>query len=109
MALKNWKGHGAFEIWHTWSETASNYKDHANCFNRWQSFEPSSGIDESAVFRAATDAGWSLPSAKSNPEPLKISHADPGLSERQKAQLKSVRPQKIGLKIVRASTVKSNR
>jgi len=106
MALKNWKGHGAFEIWHTWSETASNYKDHANCFNRWQSFEPSSGIDESAVFRAATDAGWSLPSAKSNPEPLKISHADPGLSERQKAQLKSVRPQKIGLKIVRASTVK---
>jgi len=40
------------------------------------------------------------------PEPLKISLADPGLSERQKAQLKSVRPQKIGLKIVRASTVK---
>jgi len=40
------------------------------------------------------------------PEPLKTSLADPGLPERQKAQLKSVKPQKIGLKIVRASTVK---
>ena len=40
------------------------------------------------------------------PEPLSISQADTGLPERQKAQLKSVRPQKIGLKIVRASTVK---
>jgi len=40
------------------------------------------------------------------PEPLKISQADTGLEERQKAQLKSVSPQKIGLLVVRASTVK---
>ena len=41
------------------------------------------------------------------PEPLSISQADTGLPERQKAQLKSVSPQKIGLLIVRASTVKT--
>ena len=41
------------------------------------------------------------------PEPLSISQADTGLSERQKGQLKSVSPQKIGLLIVRASTVKT--
>ena len=106
MALKNWNGHGAFDIWHSWSSTASNYKNHPDCFNRWKSFEPISGIDESAIFRAATDAGWSLQRENINPESMKISLADAGLEERQKAQLKSVRPQKIGLKIVRASTVK---
>ena len=87
MALKNWNGPGAFEIWHSWSKTASSYKDHADCFYRWQSFEPSSGIDESAIFRAATDAGWSLPCENINPESMKISLADTGLGERQKREM----------------------
>ena len=87
MALKNWNGHGAFDIWHSWSSTASNYKNHPDCFNRWQSFEPSSGIDESAIFRAATDAGWSLQRENINPESMKISLADTGLEERQKREM----------------------
>ncbi len=61
LALKGWNGPGAFEIWFDWSRTAENYKDHQDCWRRWQGFRPDSGIDESAVFRAATDAGWSLP------------------------------------------------
>ncbi len=60
-ALKGWNGPGAFDLWHSWSAGASTYKDPAECRNRWQGFRPDSGIDESAVFRAATDAGWSLP------------------------------------------------
>ena len=60
-ALKGWNGPGAFDLWHSWSAGASTYKDPADCRNRWQGFRPDSGIDESAVFRAATDAGWSLP------------------------------------------------
>jgi len=87
MALKNWNGNGAFDIWHSWSSTASNYKDHADCFYRWQSFEPSSGINESAIFKAATDAGWSLPRENINPESMKISLADAGLEERQKREM----------------------
>ena len=87
MAMKNWNGPGAFEIWHSWSKTASSYKDHADCFYRWQSFKPSSGIDESAIFRAATDAGWSLPRENINPESMKISLADTGLEERQKREM----------------------
>ena len=61
LALKGWNGPGAFEIWVDWSRTAENYKDHQDCWRRWQGFRPDSGIDASAVFRAATDAGWSLP------------------------------------------------
>jgi hypothetical protein len=61
LALKGWNGPGAFEIWFDWSRTAENYKDHQDCWRRWQGFNPTGGIDESAVFRAATDAGWSLP------------------------------------------------
>jgi putative DNA primase/helicase len=107
MALRSWNGPGAFEIWHSWSKTASNYKDHADCFNRWQSFDPSSGIDESAIFRAATDAGWNLPSENTNPETLNISLADSGLEERQKKSLKSQATQKAVLLVVRASDVKT--
>ena len=87
MALKNWNCHGAFAIWHSWSSTASNYKNHPDCFNRWQSFEPSSGIDESEIFRAATDGGWSLQRENINPESMKISLADAGLEERQKREM----------------------
>jgi hypothetical protein len=87
IALKNWNGNGAFEIWHSWSKTASNYKDQADCFDKWQSFEPRSGIDESAIFRAATDAGWSLPRESTNPESMSISLADSGLEERQKREM----------------------
>ena len=87
VALRSWNGTGAFEIWHSWSKTASNYKDHADCFDKWQSFEPRSGIDESAIFRAATDAGWSLPRESTNPESMSLSLADPGLEERQKREM----------------------
>ena len=107
IALKNWNGNGAFEIWHSWSKTASNYKDHADCFDKWQSFEPRSGIDESAIFRAATDAGWSLPRESTNPESMSISLADSGLEERQKKLLKSQATQKAVLLVVRASDVKT--
>ena len=87
MALRSWNGPGAFEIWHSWSKTASNYKDHADCFNRWQSFDPSSGIDDSAIFKAATIAGWILPSESTNPESMSISLADSRLEERQKREM----------------------
>jgi hypothetical protein len=105
IALKNWNGNGAFEIWHSWSKTASNYKDHADCFDKWQSFEPRSGIDESAIFRAATDAGWSLPRESTNPESMSVSLADPGLAERLTLLLNPPSP-KAGLLVVRASEVK---
>ena len=54
MALK--KGN-YFDIWHNWSASAGNYKGHEDCWKTWQGFDPNV-IDETAIFRAATDAGW---------------------------------------------------
>ena len=71
-ALKGWNGPGAFDLWHSWSAGASTYKDPADCRNRWQGFRPDSGIDEGAVFRAATDAGWSLPRREPASHPIGV-------------------------------------
>ena len=58
-AIKNWNGPGAFDIWHNWSGTASSYKDFTDCQNTWVYFKPHT-IDEKAVFKAATEAGWEM-------------------------------------------------
>ena len=64
-AIKNWNGPGAFDIWHNWSGTASSYKDFTDCQNTWVYFKPHT-IDEKAVFKAATEAGWEMDHKKKN-------------------------------------------
>jgi RecA-family ATPase len=59
MRLKT-LGDVGFELWDTWSQTATEVYDPDDAEYRWDSFEPNS-TGYKAVFTAATAAGWANP------------------------------------------------
>ncbi|MCQ1550281.1 MAG: AAA family ATPase [Candidatus Accumulibacter phosphatis] len=46
-----------FDDFHSWSQSAGNYKNEADCRAVWQSIKPG-GITEASLFHAARAAGW---------------------------------------------------
>lgn len=46
-----------FEDWHTWSETAGNYRNEVDCRSTWNSMK-GDGIGAGTLFAAARAAGW---------------------------------------------------
>ena len=63
-ALKNSNLPGAFELWHEWSAKTSTYQGSEDCQGTWDALKANSGIDHTAIYRAATEAGWNAPKRK---------------------------------------------
>lgn len=64
QALHSTSAPEAFEVWDTWSQTASNYEN-GKTEEKWQTFSDDGGLHVESIFAWAKDAGWQQPKPES--------------------------------------------